>query len=123
MFNSIAGAIGIPNDLREMAINMRLTRSQRWREVILPAIFPAYVTGGVTAAGGAWNAAIVAEVAGWGSHHLQATGLGAYIADASNAGNFAKVLTGVVVMSAFVVTANRVFWRRLYRLAETRFAL
>jgi NitT/TauT family transport system permease protein len=123
LFNSIAGAIAIPNDLREMAVNMRLTRRQRWRDVILPAIFPAYVTGGVTAAGGAWNAAIVAEVASWGSHHLQATGLGAYIADASNAGNFAKVLTGVVVMSVFVVTANRLFWRRLYHLAETRFAL
>ena len=105
---------------------MRLTRNQRWRKVILPAIFPAYVTGGVTAAGGAWNASIVAEVAVWGQHHLQATGLGAYIANAAYSGGSrgsAKVLTGVVVMSLFVVVVNRVFWRRLYHLAETRYSL
>ena len=126
LFNAIAGAIAIPNDLREMAVNMRLTRNQRWRKVILPAIFPAYVTGGVTAAGGAWNASIVAEVAVWGSHHLQATGLGSYIANAAYSGGSrgsAKVLTGVVVMSLFVVVVNRVFWRRLYHLAETRYSL
>jgi NitT/TauT family transport system permease protein len=126
LFNSIAGAIGIPNDLREMATNMRLTRSQRWRKVILPAIFPAYVTGGVTAAGGAWNASIVAEVAVWGSHHLVARGLGSYIANAAYSSGpqaSAKVLTGVVVMSLFVVAVNRLFWRRLYRLAETRYSL
>jgi NitT/TauT family transport system permease protein len=126
LFNAIAGAIGIPNDLREMATNMRLTRSQRWRKVILPAIFPAYVTGGVTAAGGAWNASIVAEVAVWGSHHLVARGLGSYIANAAYSSGpqaSAKVLTGVVVMSLFVVAVNRLFWRRLYRLAETRYSL
>jgi NitT/TauT family transport system permease protein len=126
LFNTIAGAIAIPNDLREMATSMRLTRRQHWRQVILPAVFPAYVTGGVTAAGGAWNASIVAEVAGWGSHHLSALGLGAYIANASSAGgsnSFARVLTGVVVMSVFVVCVNRFFWRRLYRLAETRYSL
>jgi NitT/TauT family transport system permease protein len=123
LFNTIAGAIAIPNDLREMATCMRLTRRQRWERVILPAVFPAYVTGGVTAAGGAWNAAIVAEVASWGPHHLTATGLGAYIANASGPDATAKVLTGCVVMSLFVVVANRVFWQRLYRLAETRFAL
>jgi NitT/TauT family transport system permease protein len=106
-----------------MALSMGLTRRQRWRQLILPAIFPAYVTGGVTAAGGAWNASIVAEVASWGSHHLQAKGLGSYIADASSTGNFPKVLTGVVVMSLFVVTVNRLFWRRLYRVAETRYTL
>ena len=81
LFNAIAGAISIPNDLREMVTSLGLTRRQRWRRLILPAIFPAYVTGGITAAGGAWNASIVAEVASWGSHHLTATGLGAYIAD------------------------------------------
>jgi NitT/TauT family transport system permease protein len=126
LFNAIAGAIGIPNDLREMATNMRLTRSQRWRKVILPAIFPAYVTGGVTAAGGAWNASIVAEVAVWGSHHLVARGLGSYIANAAYSSGpqaSAKVLTGVVVMSLFVVAVNRLFWRRLYGLAETRYSL
>jgi NitT/TauT family transport system permease protein len=126
LFNTIAGAIAIPNDLREMATSLRLTRRQRWQRLILPAIFPAYVTGGITAAGGAWNASIVAEVAGWGSHHLTATGLGAYIADAaaSNSHNhFAQVLIGVVVMSIFVVGVNRLFWRRLYRLAESRFSM
>jgi NitT/TauT family transport system permease protein len=126
LFNTIAGAISIPNDLREMVTSLRLSRRQRWRQLILPAIFPAYVTGGITAAGGAWNASIVAEVAGWGSHHLRATGLGAYIAEsaASNSPNhFARVLIGVVVMSIFVVGVNRLFWRRLYRLAESRYSL
>jgi NitT/TauT family transport system permease protein len=126
LFNAIAGAIAIPNDLREMAVNFGLTRSQRWRRLILPAIFPAYVTGGITAAGGAWNASIVAEVVVWGSHHLSAEGLGAFITKASNSSapnHFAKVLTGVIVMSLFVVLVNRLFWRRLYRVAESHFTL
>jgi NitT/TauT family transport system permease protein len=126
LFNTIAGATAIPNDLREMAVLMRLGRRQRWRRVILPSIFPAYVTGGVTAAGGAWNASIVAEVAGWGSHHLEALGLGAYIAnaaDASDSGHFGRVLLGVIVMSIYVVAVNRLFWRRLYHVAEARFTL
>jgi NitT/TauT family transport system permease protein len=126
LFNAIAGAIAIPSDLREMATNFGLSRSQKWRKLILPAIFPAYVTGGITAAGGAWNASIVAEVAVWGSHHLSAEGLGAYITNASNSSasdHFAKVLMGVIVMSLFVVLANRLFWRRLYRMAEAHFTL
>jgi NitT/TauT family transport system permease protein len=126
LFNSIAGAIAIPNDLREMATNFRLPRLQRWRRLVLPGIFPAYVTGGITAAGGAWNASIVAEVVVWGSHRLSATGLGAYIAHASSSAapeHFAEVLAGVIVMSLFVVTVNRLFWRRLYRLAESHFTL
>ena len=126
LFNAIAGAIAIPNDLREMARNFGLSRRQRWRKLILPAIFPAYVTGGITAAGGAWNASIVAEVAFWGTHHLSAEGLGAFIADASSSSapdHFAKVLVGVIVMSLFVVLVNRLFWRRLYHLAETHFTL
>jgi NitT/TauT family transport system permease protein len=126
LFNAIAGAIAIPNDLREMSADLGLPRRQRWRQLILPAIFPAYVTGGITAAGGAWNAAIVAEVVVWGSHRLSAEGLGAYIANAASSGapdHFAKVLTGVIVMSLFVVAVNRLFWRRLYRLAESHFTL
>ena len=126
LFNAIAGAIGIPNDLREMSTSFRIPRRQRWRKVILPAIFPAYVTGGITAAGGAWNASIVAEVTVWGTHHLSAEGLGAYIAHASGSAapdHFAKVLTGVIVMSLFVVLVNRLLWRRLYRLAESHFSL
>jgi NitT/TauT family transport system permease protein len=123
LFNTIAGASAIPTDMRELVDQFRLPRYQRWREMILPAIFPAYVTGGITAAGGAWNAAIVAEIVTFGHHHLKALGLGAYIADASAAGNFPEVLAGVVVMSFYVVVVNRLLWRPLYRLAETRYAI
>jgi NitT/TauT family transport system permease protein len=126
LFNAIAGAIAIPNDLREMATTFALTPQQRWRRLILPAIFPAYVTGGITAAGGAWNASIVAEVVVWGSHSLHATGLGAYITDAADSSkpdHFAAVLAGVIVMCVFVVAVNRLFWRRLYRVAESHFTL
>jgi NitT/TauT family transport system permease protein len=123
LFNVIAGASSIPNDLREMMVSMRLTRRQRWRKVILPAIFPAYVTGGITAAGGAWNASIVAELVSWHHHTLNAFGLGNYIATASAQGKFALLIAGGIVMSAFVVIVNRLFWRRLYRMAESRFTL
>jgi NitT/TauT family transport system permease protein len=126
LFNVIAGATAIPSDLREMTANFGLPRRQLWRQLILPAIFPAYVTGGITAAGGAWNASIVAEVAVWGSHHLYAKGLGAYIAESASSSapdHFGKVLTGVIVMSFFVVLLNRLFWQRLYRLADTHFTL
>ena len=123
LFNAIAGGMSIPNDLREMATNLGLDRRRRWERLILPAIFPAYVTGGITAAGGAWNASIVAEIVDFGHHHLVATGLGAYIADATTVGAFPRILTGVIVMSVYVVGLNRLVWRRLYRLAETRFSL
>jgi NitT/TauT family transport system permease protein len=123
LFNVIAGASSIPNDLREMMVSMRLTRGQRWRKVILPAVFPAYVTGGITAAGGAWNASIVAELVSWHHHTLDAYGLGNYIATASAQGKFALLIAGGIVMSAFVVIVNRLFWRRLYRVAERRFTL
>ncbi|MGH9122254.1 MAG: ABC transporter permease subunit, partial [Acidimicrobiales bacterium] len=123
LFNTIAGASSIPTDMREMVEQFRLPTRQKWREMILPAIFPAYVTGGITAAGGAWNASIVAEIVTFGHHHLVAKGLGSYIAEASTAGNFAKVMAGVVVMSFYVVVVNRLLWRRLYRLAETRYAI
>jgi NitT/TauT family transport system permease protein len=123
LFNVIAGASSIPNDLREMATNMHLTRRLRWRRVILPAIFPYYVTGGITAAGGAWNASIVAEVVTWHRTTLHSVGLGNYIAVKSTEGKFAFLLGAGVVMSIFVVAVNRVFWRRLYRLAESRYSL
>ena len=126
LFNVIAGATAIPNDLREMSALFRLPQRQRWRQLILPAIFPAYVTGGITAAGGAWNASIVAEVVVWGTHHLYATGLGAYIAEASSSAvpdHFAKVLTGIIVMSLYVVLVNWLFWQRLYRLADSHFTI
>jgi len=124
LFNTIAGAITIPSDLREAMDNFGVRGWQRWRRLIIPGIFPAYVTGGITAAGGAWNASIVAEIVTYGHHTLLATGLGAYIAQATaEHGQFAKVLTGIAVMSIYVVTVNRVVWRRLYRLAESRYSL
>ncbi len=123
LFNVIAGASAIPSDLREAMQLMGVRGWLRWREFILPCVFPAYVTGGITAAGGAWNASIVAEVVNYGRHHLTATGLGAYIAQAATVGDFPKVLVGVAVMSVYVVGFNRLVWRRLYRLAETRYAL
>jgi NitT/TauT family transport system permease protein len=123
LFNVIAGASAIPNDLREAATNLHLTRWLKWRNLILPAIFSAWVTGGITAAGGAWNASIVAEVVAYGHTKLVAYGLGAYIAQSTAAGNFSRTLVGVTVMSVYVVGLNRLFWRRLYRLAENRYSL
>jgi NitT/TauT family transport system permease protein len=123
LFNVIAGASSIPNDLREMGSNMQLTRRLRWRRIILPAIFPYYVTGGITAAGGAWNASIVAEFVTWHHTTLHGFGLGNYIAVQSIDGKFAFLLAAGLVMSIFVVVVNRVFWRRLYRLAESRYSL
>jgi NitT/TauT family transport system permease protein len=123
LFNVIAGASSIPNDLREMGSNMQLTRRLRWRRIILPAIFPYYVTGGITAAGGAWNASIVAEYVTWHHTTLHAFGLGSDIAVQSIDGKFAFLLAAGLVMSIFVVVANRVFWRRLYHLAESRYSL
>lgn len=123
LFNVIAGASAIPSDLREAMTGFQVRGRLRWRSFILPAVFPYYVTGGITAAGGAWNASIVAEVVEYGSHHLTATGLGAYVADATGIGDFPRILVGVTVMSLYVVALNRLLWRRLYRMAETRYAL
>jgi NitT/TauT family transport system permease protein len=123
LFNVIAGASAIPSDLREAMSVLGVRGLQRWKRLIGPGIFTSYVTGGITAAGGAWNASIVAEVVTYHHTTLTATGLGAYIVAASNAGNKAKLICGVAVMAVFVVTVNRLFWRRLYRLAETRYSL
>ncbi|GJE36314.1 MULTISPECIES: ABC transporter permease [Methylobacterium] len=123
LFNVIAGASAFPTDLREVATMYRLRSWQWWRQVILPGIFPYYVTGALTASGGSWNASIVAEVASWGDTKLRANGLGAYIADASEAGNFPRVVLGVAVMSLFVVAFNRLLWRPLYAYGERRFRL
>ncbi len=92
-------------------------------QVILPGIFPYYITGALTASGGSWNASIVAEVASWGDTKLQAAGLGAFIATATEAGDYPRVVLGVAVMSIFVVTINRLLWRRLYRLADRRYRI
>lgn len=120
LFNVIAGAAAIPNDLREVATNLRLGRWQKWRTLYGPAIFASWVTGGITAAGGAWNASIVAEIVSYGDTTLRATGIGSYIADATATGDFTKTLIGVTVMSLFVVALNRMVWRPLYSFAERR---
>jgi NitT/TauT family transport system permease protein len=123
LFNVIAGASAVPSDLREAALVFRLQGWTLWRTLILPAIFPAWVTGAITAAGGAWNASIVAEIASWGSHHLEARGLGAYIAQATVKGDWPAIICGIATMSAFVVLLNRWVWKPLYALAEERYRL
>ena len=120
LFNVVAGASAFPTDLREVSTLYRLRSWQWWRKVILPGIFPYYVTGALTASGGSWNASIVAEVASWGDTKLEAAGLGAFIADATEAGDYPRVVLGIVVMAIFVVVINRLLWRRLYTLAERR---
>ncbi|MDQ8030654.1 MAG: ABC transporter permease subunit [Bordetella sp.] len=121
LFNVIAGASAIPADLKEAAQVFGLRGWQRWRRLILPAILPFYVTGALTAAGGSWNASIVAESISWGERHLQATGLGAYIAQATEQGDTVAVALGVIVMSVFVLGFTHLLWRPLYRVAERRF--
>ena len=123
LFNVIAGAAAFPGDLREVASNFRVGGLLWWRRVILPGILPYYVTGAITASGGSWNAAIVAEVASWGDTKLAAHGLGAYIAQATDAGDFHRIVLGVVVMSLFVVLFNRLLWRPLYAYASRRTTL
>jgi len=123
LFNVIAGAAAFPGDLREAAENFHVGGLLWWRRVIFPGILPYFVTGAITASGGSWNAAIVAEVASWGDTKLVAHGLGAYIAQATDAGDFHKIVLGVVVMSLFVVTVNRLLWRPLYAYASRRTTL
>ena len=123
LFNVIAGASAIPTELRDAAASLRLPTVLRWRTLILPAIFGSYVTGGITAAGGAWNASIVAEVVQYHSSTLSAVGLGAYITHATAVGDAPRLLIGVIVMSFYVVATNIALWQRLYRLSERRFSL
>ena len=123
LFNVIAGASLLPRELQDVGTNLRVKGWLWWRTIALPAIFPFYVTGAITASGGSWNAAIVAEVASWGNHTLRAHGLGAYIADATQAGNFHRIVMGIAVMAAMVTIVNRLFWRPLYNYAERKFRL
>jgi NitT/TauT family transport system permease protein len=123
LFNVIAGAAAFPGDLREAADNFRVSGFMWWRRVMLPGILPYFVTGAITASGGSWNASIVAEVASWGDTKLAAHGLGAYIAQATDAGNFQRVVLGVVVMSFYVLATNRLLWRPLYAYASRRTTL
>ena len=123
LFNVIAGAQAIPTDLKEAMDDFDVHGWQRWKRLTLPAIFPGYVTGGITASGGAWNASIVAEIVTYGGTTLTATGLGAYIAAATEEGDFHQILAGVAVMALYIVTINRLFWHRFYALAERRYSL
>ncbi|MCX4165359.1 MULTISPECIES: ABC transporter permease subunit [Paraburkholderia] len=123
LFNVIAGASSYPNDYREAAANFRIRGWQWWRQVMLPGIFPYYVTGAITASGGAWNASIVAEYVQWGDTKLSAHGLGSYIAQTTAAGDFPKIILGIAVMSLFVTLFNRLLWRPMYAYAEAKLRL
>jgi len=123
LFNVIAGAMAIPTDLKECCSVFRLHGIERWKKLILPGIFPYLVTGLVTASGGAWNASIVAEYFHFKGHIYTTTGLGATISQATDAGNFDLLLAATMMMAATVVTINRLVWRKLYGLAETRFRM
>jgi NitT/TauT family transport system permease protein len=120
LFNVVAGASAIPNELRLAADNLGLKGWLKWRRVYLPAVFPAYITGAITASGGSWNASIVAEYVTWGKTTLVAAGLGSYIKQMTDAGDFHRIALGIGVMCIFVMLLNRFFWRKLYLLAEDR---
>jgi NitT/TauT family transport system permease protein len=123
LFNVIAGASAFPSDLKEAASSFHLNGWRWWMKVMLPGIFPYYITGAITASGGSWNASIVAEVASWGDTHLTAAGLGAYISEATAAGDFPRVILGVTVMCVLVTLFNRLLWRPLYAFGERRLRL
>jgi len=123
LFNVIGGASTIPRELTDVADNFGVKGWLWWKRVALPAVFPHYLTGAIAASGGTWNASIVAEVANWGDRTLRAHGLGQYIADATYAGDFNRVVLGIAVMAFFVVVVNRLFWQPLYWYAERRFRM
>lgn len=123
LFNVIAGTSTLPKDLLQVVDNLGVVGWLRWNRLLLPGIFPYYITGAITAAGGAWNASIVAEVASWGNEKVEATGLGAYIANYTNVGNFTHIALGIGMMCLLVLAFNRLVWRPLYVYAENRFLL
>ena len=123
LFNVIAGTLAYPNEYREAAANFRIAGFMWWRQAMLPGIFPYYITGAITASGGAWNASIVSEVVSWGRLNVTAHGLGAYIAERTAAGDFPRIVLGIAMMSLFVTLFNRLVWRPLYRYAENRFRI
>ncbi|WP_409488431.1 ABC transporter permease [Pseudomonas promysalinigenes] len=120
LFNVVAGATAIPYELRLAADNLGLRGWLKWRRVYLPAVLPSFVTGAMTASGGSWNASIVAEYVSWGDTSLVADGLGSYIKQMTDAGDFHRIALGIGVMCIYVMLLNRFFWRRLYVLAESR---
>jgi NitT/TauT family transport system permease protein len=121
LFNVIAGTLTIPNDLKEASTVLGLNSLEKWKRLILPAIFPFLVTGWITASGGAWNASIVSEIVSWKNNDLAASGLGAYITTATNNGNWPEIIWGITVMALIVVLTNRLIWRKLYTLANEKF--
>jgi NitT/TauT family transport system permease protein len=123
LFNVIAGAAAMPTELRYAAANFGIKGLLWWRKVALPGVLPYYVTGAITASGGSWNAAILAELASWRNVEVKAHGVGAYIAEATPAGDFHRIILGIATMSLFVVAINRVFWRPLYYFAERKYRL
>ncbi len=123
LFNIIAGINNIPKDLKDVVKNFGVTKLLWWRKFMLPAIFPYYITGAMTAAGGAWNASIVAETITWGDVTLNATGLGSYITHATQSGDFARISLGITVMSLYVIILNKLVWQRLYDLAANRYQM
>jgi NitT/TauT family transport system permease protein len=120
VFNVIGGAMAFPNDLREATVNYGIKGKYWWKDVMLPAVFPYYVTGALTASGGSWNAAIVAEYVKWGNDRISAHGIGSYIAQATEAGDYSRIVLGVAVMSIFVIMFNRLLWRPLFAFGERR---
>jgi len=123
LFNVISGASTIPRELLDAGDNFGVRGWLWWKRIVLPAIFPYYLTGAITASGGTWNASVVAEVANWGNRTLRAHGLGQYITDATVNGDFRHVVLGMAVMAFFVVVVNRLFWQPLYWLAERKYRL
>jgi NitT/TauT family transport system permease protein len=123
LFNVIAGTLALPTDYQYVASNLGVTRWLWWRRLVLPGIFPAFVTGAVTASGGSWNASIVAEVVKWKGQTLTATGIGSYIAQGTENGDFPRIVLGIAVLCLYVLVFNRLLWRRLYNLAEERLRL
>jgi NitT/TauT family transport system permease protein len=123
LFNVIAGAVALPKDLKQVAENFGIKGWQWWKRLILPGIFPYYITGTITAIGNAWNTSIIAEVVSWGSTTLTAVGLGAYITQYTSTGDFPRVALGMSVMGIFVLTLNRLVWRPIYNLAQSRYRL
>ncbi|NBX85535.1 MAG: ABC transporter permease subunit [Gammaproteobacteria bacterium] len=123
LFNVIAGTTMIPADFKLLTANYQVTGWVKWRRLILPAIFPYFVTGAVTAAGGAWNASIVAECVGWGSITLKATGLGEYIQAQTISGDFNRLVLGTLMMCLYVLLFNHLIWRPMYRFAQERFCM
>jgi NitT/TauT family transport system permease protein len=123
LFNVIAGTTAIPQDLRDTTALLRLSSRDRWRNLILPSLFPYLVTGAITAGGGAWNASIVAEHAQFGGRTIATPGIGSLIAKATGSGNYPLLLASTLALIITVVTINRLFWRRLYKIAENKYRM